>query len=245
MNQADASHKTTLRIPGNWSNPGELLDRIPTGFRLTSEALILPDGMEIELNPLPPDDQFPQIFRSSCRHPPMADEIRIVDNYTVNIGLTGPGGSMEAAQMMMQAAAAILRAGAGGVFIDNSAVAHGRSAWIEMADDGGPDALSFAFIGIVSGQHDVWTMGMNVPGLPDIVMRRADVEADGEAIIDLIRYMFKSDVPIDNGHVVADEAGPRYRAESASDDEFADSSPMHNPFGRLRLVSVRDIAERN
>jgi len=41
----------------------------------------------------------------------------------VNIGLTGPGGSMAAALAMMQAGAAIVHAGGAGVFIDNSGVA--------------------------------------------------------------------------------------------------------------------------
>ena len=42
--------RTTLRIPGNWSHPGELIDRLPAGFRLTPEALILPDGTEIDVD---------------------------------------------------------------------------------------------------------------------------------------------------------------------------------------------------
>lgn len=172
MNDPDAVVRTTLRIPGNWSGPGELIERMPTGFRVTPEALVLPDGSEIEFAPMPPDDQFAEIFRSSCRQPATEDEMEVVGSYTVNVGLTGPGGSMKAALTMMQAGAAIVRAGGAGVFIDNGAVAHGGGHWIEMADDGGPDAASFAYVGIVRGEQEVWTMGMHVMGLPDVVMRR-------------------------------------------------------------------------
>ena len=91
----------------------------------------------------------------------------MVDSYTVNVGLTGPGGSMKAALTMMQAGSAIVRAGGAGVFIDNSAVAHGGSHWIEMTEAGGPDAVSFAYVAIVRGEKEVWTMGMHVMGLPD------------------------------------------------------------------------------
>ena len=91
MAETDAVVRTTLRVPGNWSHPGELIERMPAGFRLTPEALILPDDSEIEFTPMPPDGQFPEIFKSSCRQPAAADELEIVDNYTVNVGLTGPG----------------------------------------------------------------------------------------------------------------------------------------------------------
>ncbi len=85
--------------------------RIPEGYQLTPEALILPDGTEIEFTPMPPDDQFATIFRSSLRRPALPDELAVVDQYTVNVGLTGPGGSLESARVMMQAGAAILGSG--------------------------------------------------------------------------------------------------------------------------------------
>jgi hypothetical protein len=243
MNETDTVVRTTLRVPGNWSHPGKLIERLPAGFRLTPEALIMPDAVEIEFTPMPPDDRFVNIFKSSCRQPATDDEMEIVNSYTVNVGLTGPGGSMKAALTMMQAGAAIVRAGGAGVFIDNSAVAHGGGSWIEMADDGGPDALSFAFVGIVRGRQDVWTMGMHVLGLPDVLMRRADLDAD--TIIEVIRYMSVGDKAIAHGHILADEAGPRFQAMAASNNDFEAGSPMYNPFGRLKLVSIKDVAESN
>ena len=71
----------------------------------------------------------------------------------------------------------IVKAGGAGVFIDNSALAHGGQDWLEMTQDGGPDALSFAFVGIVRGKTEISTMGMHVLGLGDVVMNRADVES--------------------------------------------------------------------
>jgi hypothetical protein len=245
MNENETDVKITLRIPGNWAHPGELIERLPDGFRLTPEALFLPDGTEIEFIPMPPDDQFAEIFKSSCRRPATANEMAIVNGYTVNVGLTGPGGSMQAALTMMQAGAAILRAGGGGVFIDNSALAHGGGHWIGMTEDGGPDAVSFAFVGIVRGRQEVRTMGMHVLGLPDVVMRREDADADEDAIINVIRYMSASDKPIGDGHVLADEHGPRFQAAATTSKDFDAGNPMHNPFGRLKLVSMKEIAEGN
>jgi hypothetical protein len=212
---------------------------------LTPETLILPDKAEIGFGAMKADDQFAQIFRSSCRQPATEDELARVDGYTVNVLLSGPGGSMEAARTMMQAGAAVVRAGGAGVFIDNSTLAHGGRDWLEMTEDGGPDALSFAFVAIVRGQADVWTMGMHVLGLRDVVMKRADVEPDGFDIIEVIRYLSRGEKPIDDGHVLADLNGPRFQAFTQENAQEAVGSPMHNPFGRLRLVSMRDIAQAN
>jgi hypothetical protein len=245
MNEPTAPITVALRIPGKWSHPKELVERLPAGFRLSPDALILPDGTQVEFGAAPADKQFAQIFRSSCRTPATKEELATVDGYTVNVFLSGPGGSMQVARTMMQAGAAVVRAGGAGVFIDNSTLAHGGTNWLEMTEDGGPDALSFVFVAIVRGRTDVWTMGMHVLGLRDIVMKRADVEVKGFDIVKLIRYVARSEKPIDDGHVVADLDGPRFQAFTQESDKGLAGSPMHNPFGRLKLVSIRDIAETN
>ena len=45
--------------------------------------------------------------------------------------------------------------------------------------------------------------------------------------------------------MLADELGPRFRAEASDYNIARVGSPMHNPFGRLNLVNMRDVAERN
>src|SRR5262245_12786801 len=235
----------TLRVPGKWSHPRELIQHLPDGYRLTPEALILPDTTPVEFTAMAPDNQFAQIFRSSCRQPATEEELATVDGYTVNACLKGPGGSMEAAQTMMQAGAALVRAGGAGVFIDNSALAHGGRNWIEMTEDGGPDALSFAFVSIVSGKEEGWRMGMHALGLRDAVMKRADADRDDLGIIEVIRYLCRGEKPVDDGHVLADLNGPRYRIVTQDSVKAHLGSPLYNPFGRLKLVSMRDIAETN
>jgi hypothetical protein len=234
-----------MRIPGRWSHPRELIEAMPDDCRLTATSLVLPGSASVEIGFMEADDQFANIFRSSCRQPPTDDELATVDAYTVNVLLSGAGGSLDAARTMMQAAAAIVRAGAAGVFIDNCLLAHGGQNWLEMAEDGGPDALSFGYTGIVRGESEVYTMGMHALGLRDIVMKRADVEEGGFDIVEVIRYVAASEKPIDDGHIIADLSGPRFRAFTQEGAAERQGSPLHNPFGRLKLVSVSDIAETN
>ena len=245
MNEPATPVEIALRIPGKWSGPEEFVRRLPAGCGVTGEALILPDSTQVEFGAVPADDQFARIFRSSCRQPATDEELATVDDYTANIYLSGPGGSLPAARRMMQAGGAVVRAGGAGVFIDNSALAHGGHNWLAMAEDGGPDALSFAFVAIIGGNTDVWTMGMHVLGLRDIVMKRADIEADDFDIIEVIRYLARGEKPVDDGHIIADLGGLRFQAFTQDSPEELVGTPMHNPFGRLKLVSIRDIAEAN
>lgn len=234
--------RVALRIPGTWSHPRELLSRMPEGYRLTPETLFLPDQTEIEFGAMPADDQFAAIFRSSCRNAD-DDELEAVDGYRVNALLCGPGGSLDAARTMMEAGAALVRAGGAGVFIDNSGLAHGGQLWLKMTEDGGPDAVSFAFVSIIGSKTHVWTMGLHVLGLRDVLMKRSD--ADDFDIVEVIRYLAHSNKPVGDGHILADLDGPRFQAFADEISDIPADSPMHNPFGRLKLVSMRDIAETN
>jgi hypothetical protein len=114
-----------------------------------------------------------------------------------------------------------------------------------MTEDGSPDALSFAFTGIVRGKAEVYTMGMHVLGLRDVVMTRADADADENRIIEVIRYLARGEKPIENGHIIADLDGPRFQVFTEDSTEGPPGSPMQNPFGRLKLVSMKDIAQSN
>ena len=244
-NEPTSSIRITFRIPGQWRHPKELVEQLPKGYRLTPEALILPNGTELEYEPRPADDQFAQIFRNACRQPATAEELAVIDNYTVQFLLSGPGGSMDSALAMMRAAAAIVQAGGAGVFIDNSTLAHGGTNWTEMTEDGGPDAISFAYVAIIQGRDEVRTMGMHVLGLREVVMKRADADADEFNIVEVIRYLARGDKAVEDGHLLADLDGPRFKCVAQAAKNAGLPAPMQNPFGQFRLVSMRDIAETN
>jgi hypothetical protein len=245
MSQANAQIHIDFWIPGVWKHPAELLQALPPECRLSEQGLVMSDGTKAEFNLSPADGQFAKIFRLSLRNEARAEELANLDRYTLNFLLSGPGGSMEAAHAMMRAVAAIVQAGGAGVFIGNSGVAHGGQAWLELTADGGPDALSFAYVGIIQGPDEIWTMGLHVLGLPDISMNRADVEDSGFEIVEVVRYVCRSEHTIEDGHIIADLDSPRFQVRALADDKRFKPEAMRNPFGILRLVSFRDIAETN
>ena len=123
------------------------------------------------------------------------------------------------------------------MFIDNSALSHGGSAWLEMTEDGGPDALSFAFVAIIQGTADVRTMGMHVLGLRDLAMKRADADADDRAIIEMIRYLARGDKPVDDGHVSPTSAARAFRSSRKKTTRF-------RPKARCTIRSAAAAGER-
>ncbi|MCY2975718.1 MAG: hypothetical protein NTW52_13745 [Planctomycetota bacterium] len=237
--------ETTLRIPGAWGSFEEISDRLPKGYSMCEEGLAMPDGHVIEMFPMKPDKKFAGIFESSCRRPATADELAIVNRYTVNLGLIGPGGSMKAAQTMMKAGAAIVQTGAAGVFIDNSMLAHGATLWTEISTVCDIEAISFAFVGVIRGKSEVRTMGMNVLGKPDLTMSRQDFNENTDSMIDLIRYVCSTEKPIGDRHIIAMEMGAQFQSRIVDTDDAPVGSHLHNPFGRLQLVNLKAIGESN
>lgn len=243
MGQETEAVEIDMRIPGQWNHPGELIERLPEGVKLEGQSLVLPDGSEFYIDAMKADDQFTEIFRTSCRNKPTPEEMDAVDNYKVNILLSAPGGSLEKAHAAMRAAGAIMDAGGAGVFIDNCMLAHGASAWQAMTDDGSPDAISFALVTIMNSESEVWTIGMHTLGLRDVIMKRSDCEEFD--IVEVIRYCAASEKRIDHGHVLADLSGPRFQAFAQDSPADHRKSPLHNPWGRLKLVSMKDISNAN
>lgn len=117
-----------------------------------------------------------------------------------------------------------------------------------MTDEGSNDAISFGFVGfvgIVRGKSEVGTMGMHVLRFPEIVMSRADADEDDRTIIEMIRYLCASERPVEDGHVIADEKGSRFQVQHEFPDQSSAPEPMRNPYGRLHMVSFKNIAEQN
>ena len=124
MNQATQSPSITLRIPGDWSHPGELLERLPPGFVWVPRFWLCRTARRSSLTPCRRTINLPGFSSRLAAGPPRVTNRPSVARYSVNIGLTGPGGSLESALIMMQAARRSSERAARRS-IDNSALAHG------------------------------------------------------------------------------------------------------------------------
>lgn len=229
---------TTLRIPGPWVDGEALAERLPANYRLEPTELITPDGRRLSLTLSAPDRRFPSVFRRACRGTPQAAELEVVRRHLRLAYLTGPSGSLGAAQNLLTAGGALIRAGGGGVFIDNSALSHGGRDWLIMDQAQSSDAISYAFVNTCSGSQDLWTLGMRNLGLPDLIIRKGVGVEGQELLIQTLRYMAAGDKPVADGHYVTNEFGPLYQVLAGGPDPHPIHSPLHNPLGRLQLKRV-------
>jgi hypothetical protein len=76
-------------------------------------------------------------------------------------------------------------------------------------------------------------------------MNSSDVDLRGETIVEIIRYVCGSERTIEVGHLLADEFGPRFQVVANERDKHDSESAMHNPYGRLKIVSFKEVAEGN
>jgi hypothetical protein len=231
--------EVTLRIPGAWSEPVEFFERLPPGCHSTAEGLALDDGSEFELHALPADDEFPRIFAGSCPKLPSESERERIEAYRTNLCLTGRGGSLEAAQQLMAAAAAVLATGGAGVFVDNSGIAHGATDWLTLLGDAENGGVYWAFVSTVRNDDELYSVGMHILGFRDVIIpSTGNDEYDYRTLHSFLGYTAFSGATIRDGDMVGDPVLPTYHAHMQPEDRFSTDAPMFNRYGRWRLVPV-------
>lgn len=234
-----AAPEVTMRIPGGWSGPQEFVEHLPPGCRCTPEALVLADGTEFEFNALPADEEFAGIFAGGCPKLPTEDERRRIEEYQVNVCLTGPGGSLEAAKKLMAGAAVVMAAGGAGVFIDNSGIAHGATDWLTLLGDADNGGVYWAFVSAVHSDKEVYSVGMHILGFRDaIIPRTGRDELDFRTLHSFLGYTAFSGKTLKDGELVGDTLLPSFKVRAEPHDRVPASAPMFNPYGQWRLTPV-------
>jgi hypothetical protein len=255
MGKDDEFPLIRVRVPGRWRGWSDLAGRLSSGYRAEMEdggCLYTPDGMRLPLSLMPKDGEFVEIFASGCsREPSDADKYGI-ERYRHNAYLIMPGGSFERAAAALRYTVVLLDAGGHGVFVDNSGIAHGSDDWRDLARDSGPDGGGpfWAFVVSTGMDGELLTTGMHCMGFRDAVMpRTGDDRADDFQIRNFLSYAYRSGAVIEEGHVVAAnlaaspedpvQAVPMFNVHLEEDTLVAAGHPMHNPYGRYRLIPYK------
>ncbi len=173
---------------------------------------------------------------------PTEDERRRIEDYTVNICVTGPGGSLGAAKGILAAGAAVLAAGGAGVWVDNSGIAHGATDWLTLLDSADDGGMYWAFVSVMRTEDALHSMGMHVLGCRDaIVPRTGDDEFDLRTLHSFLGYTAFSGATLNDGDMVGDPVLPNFRVKAEGDESVPAEAPMHNGYGRWRLVRIDEL----
>jgi hypothetical protein len=120
-----------LRVPGPLVSPDQLgaaLKDWNTGYRLESGAIVNEaSGVKVNLGVSDHDDELVSIFRSGHEGRMTEEELLAVGAHAVKAHVVGPGGSSDAARPVVEAAAALVRAGGYGATWKTRATATGRT----------------------------------------------------------------------------------------------------------------------
>src|SRR5688500_11246702 len=159
---------------------------------------------------------------------------------------------------MVDAATALMRAGATGVMVDNSAATHSPTDWFTLAGDDKPGGLYWIFTTLNGGDEEVGTNGQHCLGLRDAEVPRPPDEELAYLLVHNFRgYVYQSGKTVHDGDVVARPAGAVYRAtrhpftrvgpaettHRATQHPFTrvePDSPLFIPVGAWRLARVEE-----
>ncbi|MDQ3438715.1 MAG: DUF4261 domain-containing protein [Planctomycetota bacterium] len=232
-----------LRIPGPWGSLNELddaLKRGDTNYRLDEGELVRDaDGWRCDVGQSPHDDEIADLFAYDGRLSPK--ELKAVAGHKMKVHLAGPGGSAKNARGMVEAGSALVRVGAAGVMVDNSAATHSPKDWLTLAADAEPGGLYWVFTVLSGGADEVWTNGQHCLGLRDAELPHPPDEEFAYLLIhNFLGYVYQSGKTVHSGDTVDGPAGTIYCATQHPFTRVPPDSPFFNPFGTWRLERAEE-----
>lgn len=232
-----------LRVPGPWRSPVELreaLERAGDEYEVVDNGLLhRASGRTFHAGTSPHDDEIHELFAHDGR---LGDEeIETIASHVVKIHVSGPGGSPDAARDVMAAAAALVRAGGYGVFVDNSGNSHGVDDWLALAGDTQPGGLYWAFVSVGGSREAVWSVGMHCLGFRDAEVRDGPSKEEmGYVLHNFLGYVYQSGNPVHDGDALGDEEAAMFRARAHPCTRWEPRTAFHNPYGIWLLELIEE-----
>ena len=229
-----------LRIPGPWQSLQDLQDSLPFSVRLEEEHLVLQDGTASKVQIHPMDTTLLNFFASSCRRASSPAELCKIKNAPTYLNVIGSGGSIMAARQMSAVGAALIRGGGLGVFVDNSGRVHLGSDWVELADNAEDiEALVYAWISLIYAERRLRSLGMQVLGHADIVMKGKRQPFQENVLLSLLGCIADGSMAFEESCFYMEPKIGAYKISARQIDPLRRKSSMHNPHGVWVLTHVR------
>lgn len=232
-----------LCIPGPWRERAQLSAALldsRDGYAMIGHLLAhLPSGFKCEFDFCEQDSRMQGAFEASAPHWRDTLEIAKICQHESVVYLVGEGGSRAAAEDMMRAAAALVRAGGLGVKVESAGLAHSPQAWLEFVANIPFFSAHKALVIYVTGE-DVYSCGMHNLGLPEAIVTPSGDLPFADLLQEFTQYQFReSPVLLDGQTFSVAKDAPVYRIRTDVGVEYEEGSLYGNPYGCWRLVPVR------
>lgn len=237
-----------LAVPGIWLTRAEIvtsLARKGRGFRLAGESLVnSATGENFDLEIAGHDPELMESYIAVGRGQLSLRDFAALDNHTYTLYLTGPGGSLERARSIMDAAAALLWAGGLAVRVETSGAVHNVGQWLNCVryQDSDIAALYHAFVILNQQENTVFSCGMHNFGFRDgAVLIKTSPDEPVQTLQTFLQFLLQESPELRDGTIFSTQPGlPHYRLKGDYCTVYKPGDLLHNPFGLWRLNRVKD-----
>lgn len=246
--RADMSDKPQIivGVPGTWPSRTALVQSIAGesgGYLFASRILMNIDLMNIEtkhsweMEVYEQDPNLARTFALAGRGSVTEEDLRAVAAHTCACYLIGEGGSVEAAQRMMDAACGLLRAGGVAVKVESAGKAHSARDWTDLAARREPRALYDAYVTLIGGDGGGYSCGMHNLGLPDAAHDAALSDKEGARLLQtFLLYTLLETPDLQSGHSFSlNPQSPHHRLRLEPCGMYEKADLFFNPYGLWRL----------
>ncbi|MGE7879290.1 DUF4261 domain-containing protein [Peribacillus muralis] len=236
-----SENKIIIGIPGKWKNRMELIQAVAA----KSEGYLLAGNIfhnkeknitfQAEIQDHEPALKETFSYASKGNFPESLLEEINKHTFTVYIlaDISGTGTVAD----LIDAGAAILRAGGMAVKIETTGLAHSKEDWLKLHQS--PDILSvYAHFVTIIGEEDYYcSFGMKSFGLPDAVTLNTMSPKEAAALLNTFNYYHVGERPLfTNGETFSiQQDAPDFTLTSLQDFRYEEDHPFYNPFGLWNL----------
>ena len=234
--------ESIICIPSYWKNEQEL----PEGIRQSSDGYYVYEGSVLrhskdaerhfELEFCGRDDRMYDAFRvAGLANGIMPESLSMIERHASVVYIKGAGGSMENAEALAQAAAAVLKAGGMGLKVETAGMAFTLDQWMGLLAIEPQTSLYRMYVidSIMEQDGTVFSCGMHNLGLRDTIVSG---EAFQEAV-DLIKTFSYYQI-VDKPAILDGETFSGFRISEEANPPYKDEGLFSNPFGVWRLSRI-------
>jgi hypothetical protein len=175
------------------------------------------------------DPRLEQAFAIAGRGSLTEADLRAIAAHQHTLYVTGKGGSVDRARLMLRVGTQLLDAQGIAVKVESSGTAHSASRWRELAALGSEAALYHAYVTLVTSRQGLYSCGMHAVGLSDALTQ---AENASRVVDGFLLYTLIDRPTLADGETFSLGAGEAvYRVRHIPDERFPPDDPFHNPYG--------------
>lgn len=164
-----------------------------------------------------------------------------IEQHTFTIYVIADVKGFEDIEDIIEAGAALLKAGGLAVKIETTGLAHSKDKWLDLIQDQDYFPVYSHFVNLIGDEKSYFSCGMKAVELPDVAIPSSTPIEEAAALLNNFNlYNLVESPSFKNGEIFSmDENSPRFNVQLIPDDRYEEEDVFYNPFGILDLTPVQ------